>query len=61
VNRLYQFAFHLGQQWIIQNNTPPSLKKKVSFIVQFYSSSELLLLFIYFNLQMKEHIITNKS
>ncbi|OXU24725.1 hypothetical protein TSAR_012124 [Trichomalopsis sarcophagae] len=28
VNRLYQFAFHLGQQWVIQSNAPPSLKKK---------------------------------
>ena len=29
VNRLYQFAFHLGQQWAVHTNTPPHLKKKV--------------------------------
>ncbi|XP_076667458.1 transcriptional adapter 2B isoform X3 [Andrena cerasifolii] len=28
VNRLYQFAFHLGQQWTVHTNTPPHLKKK---------------------------------
>ncbi|KMQ88565.1 transcriptional adapter 2b [Lasius niger] len=28
VNRLYQFAFHLGQQWAVHNNTPQHLKKK---------------------------------
>ncbi|XP_043522935.1 transcriptional adapter 2B isoform X3 [Frieseomelitta varia] len=28
VNRLYQFAFHLGQQWAVHTNTPPHLKKK---------------------------------
>ncbi|XP_026668311.1 transcriptional adapter 2B isoform X1 [Ceratina calcarata] len=27
VNRLYQFAFHLGQQWAVHTNTPPHLKK----------------------------------
>lgn len=30
VNRLYQFTFHLGQQWAVHNNTPQHLKKKVS-------------------------------
>lgn len=29
VNRLYQFAFHLGQQWAVHTNTPQHLKKKV--------------------------------
>lgn len=29
VNRLYQFAFHLGQQWAVHTNTSPHLKKKV--------------------------------
>ncbi|XP_018370679.1 PREDICTED: transcriptional adapter 2B isoform X2 [Trachymyrmex cornetzi] len=28
VNRLYQFAFHLGQQWAVHTNTPQHLKKK---------------------------------
>lgn len=35
MNRLYQFAFHLGQQWVIQTNTPPNLKKKVSLSFSF--------------------------
>lgn len=30
VNRLYQFAFHLGQQWAVHTNTPQHLKKKVN-------------------------------
>ncbi|XP_014608486.1 PREDICTED: transcriptional adapter 2B isoform X9 [Polistes canadensis] len=32
VNRLYQFTFHLGQQWAVHTNTSPHLKKKFTVL-----------------------------
>ncbi|XP_012153656.1 transcriptional adapter 2B isoform X2 [Megachile rotundata] len=40
VNRLYQFAFHLGQQWAVHTNTPPHLKKKVNILSIFCREEE---------------------